>query len=364
MYKSIILLAVCGGLLLNSCEKTEEKTPEKKEEVVQNLEKGILKGNLKKSIALTKEKYKLEGSFIVEAGATLTIPAGTKIEAKAGGTAVYIAVMMGGKITIAGTAAKPVVMSSKDGKAGDWGGLVICGKAKTTAGENSTAEIGSFKYGGNNAMDSSGAIAYLVIKGTGAAINSESEYNGISFYAVGSGTVVQNIAVIDGKDDGVEFFGGSVSASNLYLKDNQDDSVDWTEGWNGTLTKTYITHTKDGFSTALEGDKANEDPKFIGLTCISTVGNAASSQTALQFKKLSGATITNLWIEGYAKTIEFKDLGKSGGPADWNAAKENVNIEEAKPMYEGSTAKSTTKTYQKAGAKIDTSGWAWKNASL
>ncbi|TXD46308.1 hypothetical protein [Polaribacter sp. IC073] len=284
--------------------------------------------------------YTLNSSYIVQSGATLTIPAGTKITARDGGTGVYIAVLQGGKIDIQGTATNPVVISSVSATPGDWGGLTICGNATTSAGINAEAEVGGFIYGGINDTDNSGSIKYLVIKGTGAQINSESQYNGVSLYAVGSGTTLENISVIDGADDGVEFFGGTVSAKNLYLVNNEDDSVDWTEGWNGTVTNTYISHTVAGFSTAFEGDKANGNPNFVNLTAISTVAG-----TALQFKKTSGATITNVWLEGYAKNIDMKDGGSL-----------------ANVIIDGSAA--TTTAEYKTGTKVDVSTWTWKSAGL
>jgi hypothetical protein len=301
----------------------------------------ILQGAVTGKVTLDASvSYKLNSSYIVQDGGELVIPAGTKIEARNGGTGVYIAVLKGGKIDIQGTAANPVVLSSASGTAGDWGGLTICGDATTTAGVDAEAEVGGFIYGGTNDADNSGSIKYLVIRGTGAQINSESQYNGISFYAVGSGTTIENISVIDGADDGVEFFGGSVSASNIYLENNEDDSVDWTEGWNGTLTNTYISHSVSGFSTAFEGDKDNKNPKFINLTAISTVGGIG-----LQFKKTSGGTITNIWLEGYTTNIDMKDGG----------ALENVIID--------GVAASTTAEY-KTGTKVDVSTWSWKSAGL
>ena len=71
-----------------------------------------------------------------------------------------------------------------------------------------------------------------------------------------------------------------------------------------TVTNTYISHTVAGFSTAFEGDKDNGNPKFINVTAISTVGG-----TALQFKKTSGATITDLYLSGYDTNIDMKDDG-------------------------------------------------------
>ena len=284
--------------------------------------------------------YVLSSSYIVQAGGELVIPAGTKIQAESGGTDVYIAVLKGGKIDVQGTVDNPVVISSSSALGGDWGGLTICGDATTSAGADAEAEVGGFIYGGANDTDNSGSIKYLVIKGTGAQINADSQYNGISLYAVGSGTIIENVSIINGSDDGVEFFGGTVSISNLYLENNEDDAVDWTEGWNGTVTNTYISHTVAGFSTAFEGDKDNGNPQFVNLTAISTVGG-----TGLQFKKTSGATITNIWLEGYDDNIDMKDGG----------ALSNVQID-------GADA-STTADY-KTGTKVDVSGWTWKSAGL
>src|SRR5690606_23192246 len=138
----------------------------------------------------------------------------------------------------------------------------------------------------------------------GAQINAESQFNGLTLYGVGSETSISNVAVMNGTDDGVEFFGGTVSASNLYLENNEDDSVDWTEGWNGTLTDTSVVHTNTGFSTAIEADGINNNPTFVNFTAVSTVGGIA-----LQFKKTSGATITGLSLAGYDTTVDMPDNG-------------------------------------------------------
>ncbi len=251
--------------------------------------------------------YNLTGSLSVESGAKLTIPAGTVIIANADSgmeTSTYIVVKKGAQIDVEGTAAAPVVMTSTNQSPGDWGGLVILGDATTTEGIDATAEVGGFTYGGSNDTDNSGSISYLIINYAGAQINSESQYNGLTLYAVGSGTTIDNIALLNGTDDGVEFFGGTVSASNFYMENNEDDAIDWTEGWNGTLTNAYVSHTKAGFSTAVEADGVNGDPKLINLTAIST-----QMGTALQFKKTSGATITNLYLEGYETLVDMKDAG-------------------------------------------------------
>ena len=336
-------LAFLATAVFVSCSDDDPVIPPtpQVDEVIENLDNGIMNGTLEEDYTLSASmSYDLSGSFIVSDGVTLTIPAGTSIVAEAGGTDVYLAVLMGGKIEINGTASSPVVMSSPNANPGDWGGLTICGKATTTAGANSEAEVGGFIYGGNDDADNSGTVSYLVIKGTGAQINEESQYNGVSCYALGSGTTMNNIAVINGSDDGIEFFGGTVSVTNMFLQNNEDDAIDWTEGWSGTVNNAYVEHTIEGFSTVIEGDKDNNNPKINNLTAVSTTGG-----TALQFKKESGMTITGLSLSGYATTIDMKDDGP--------LANVIIDGEEADP----------TKSYN-APATVDPTAWSWIDAEL
>ncbi|APU68611.1 MAG: hypothetical protein ABGW91_10445 [Christiangramia sp.] len=267
----------------------------------------VLPGTIDNDLSLdANTEYVISGVVSVNEGATLTIPAGTKItarsDAETAATSIYIVVQKGAMIDIQGTEAKPVVMSSTSGTAGSWGGLVIAGNAVTTEGVDATAEVGGILYGGTNPEDNSGSIKYLILKDAGAQINAESQYNGLSLYAVGSGTTIENIAMLNGADDGVEFFGGSVTVTNAYFEDNEDDQIDWTEGWDGGVTNAYINLTINNFSTALEGDGENNLPEFTNLTAVSSTGG-----TALQFKKNSGAVITGLSLSGFDTNIDITD---------------------------------------------------------
>jgi len=277
----------------------------------------VLPSSIEGNLTLdSNTEYVISGTVSVEDGANLTIPAGTDITARSGAseddddevvpTDIYIVVQRGGTIDIEGTESNPVVMSSTSGVAGSWGGIVIAGKASTDAGIDAVAEVGGIIYGGDEDDDNSGSINYLILKDAGAAINAESQYNGLSLYAVGSGTTIENIAILNGADDGVEFFGGTVSAMNLYLENNEDDAVDWTEGWNGTITNTYVSHTISNFSTAIEADKRNASPKIVNFTAVSTTGG-----TALQFKATSGAEIEGLSLLGYETIIDITDDNRS-----------------------------------------------------
>ncbi|HET8885347.1 MAG TPA: hypothetical protein VFM70_03245 [Salinimicrobium sp.] len=332
MKKFQILFTLLGSLFIVSCSDDNENFNDDDQgtDPVQDELFGEITGEL---ILNADTDYTLTGVLSVENNAALTIPAGTKITANAG-TNIYIVVQKGGKIFVQGTATNPVRMTSQNANPGDWGGLVILGDAVTTAGINATAEVGQLVYGGTDNSDNSGSINYLIIEGAGAQINADSQYNGLSLYAVGSGTTINNIAIVNGADDGVEFFGGSVSATNIYLKNNEDDAVDWTEGWNGTISNTYVLHSIEGFSTAIEADGINNNPLIENFTAVSTTGG-----TALQFKIESGATISNLNLEGYDTNIDMAN----DGPLS------NVQINGANASLE----------MQYEGTPVDISTWNW-----
>jgi hypothetical protein len=238
--------------------------------------------------------YKLTGKLQINDGATLTIPAGTIIEG-VGGTAAYIAVAQGGKLNVSGTAANPVIMTSglATKNAGDWGGLVICGKApinRVSGGTSSAqSEVADLTYGGSIANDNSGSIQYLRIEYAGAAFNSEKEFNGLSLFGVGSGTTISNVECYRGADDGFEFFGGTVNTSNLISIGNEDDQFDWTEGWSGTNTNWYGKLDFGKGNRGIEADNFElgytntpiANPTITNLTLIGP-GSAADATTYLE----------------------------------------------------------------------------------
>ena len=105
--------------------------------------------------------YILNGSLIMASGTTLTIPAGMTIKAEASGANVYIAIAQGAKIIANGTPTQPIILTSNASSpaAGDWGGLILLGKAPINSivgGGTSTSEIASLPYGGSDASDDSG----------------------------------------------------------------------------------------------------------------------------------------------------------------------------------------------------------------
>ena len=147
---------------------------------------------------------------------------------------IYILIEQGAKIIAEGTESEPITLTAEEKKAGAWGGLHICGYAHTNASGETTSEIGGALYGGNNDSDNSGSLKYVRIQYSGLALDSEHEANGLSLYGVGNGTKISYVQVLDGSDDGIEFFGGSANIDHCIVENCTDDSFDWTEGWNGT----------------------------------------------------------------------------------------------------------------------------------
>lgn len=258
--------------------------------------------------------YTMTGSVIVNNGAELIIPAGTKIMCT-GGTSTYIAVAQGGKIFSNGTAANPVIFSSTTAKKADWGGIVICGRAPINAGASATSEVASLTYGGTVADDSSGSITYTQIRYAGARFSDTKEYNGLSLFGVGSGTKIDGVSVIDGADDGIEFFGGTVNVSNIVSVNNDDDAFDWTEGWTGTATNIFAKRTSPSVGNrGIEGDNNSKNRSatplsnptiknatFIGYTTSDTEGAGTNI-----FREGTSATLDNIVFSGWLNAITIQ----------------------------------------------------------
>ncbi len=254
-------------------------------------------------------EYKLTKKFIIEEGGELTIPAGTVIKAT-GGTSAYIAVAQGGKIFVNGTASNPVVMTSGSATpaAADWGGLVLCGKAPTNKGASVTSEVAELTYGGTVSNDNSGSIKYLRIEYTGAQFTNEKQFNGLSLFGVGSGTTLEYIQSYNGKDDGIEFFGGTVTGKYLVSTNSGDDGIDFADGWNGNGENWYISGTADaGLEGSNNGDNGNATPvTTTTLKNITVVGPV--DEGALYFKEGGGKfTIDNFYTSAINLGVKIKD---------------------------------------------------------
>lgn len=269
--------------------------------------------------------YLVTGILQMQAGTTLSIPAGTTIRVNPVGVGAYIVINQGARINANGNAENPIVFTSASSNpgSGDWGGLVICGFAPTNitpdgSEETATTEVGQLSYGGNNPADNSGVLRYVRVEYAGGAINGNAELNGISLYSVGNQTTVEFVQVFAASDDGFEFFGGTVNASNIAVVGSEDDSIDWTEGFEGTLTDVYVQHT-GAHDKAFECDGYNTDfsnaagyfsaPTVTNVTVIGNVGSIADNE-AFRLRAGTQGIFTNVVVTNFNEGFDLD--GDSG----------------------------------------------------
>lgn len=296
--------------------------------------------------------YKLTGSLVVNAGAKLTIPAGTRIEGTTGTS--YIAVAQDGKIYVNGTAQNPVVMTSVQaasgqGAPGQWGGLVICGRAPINKGLTASAEVSELTYGGNIANDNSGSIRYLRIEYSGFAYNSEKEFNGLSLFGVGNGTSIEFVQVHEGADDGIEFFGGTVNTKYLVSNSNEDDQFDWTEGWNGTNEFWY---GKLGLGRGHRGIEADNNsinhlaspianPTIANMTLIG-LGDQGGEPQAIKLRVGTKAMFNNLVLSNFKVGFDVQHDESVSYVTDGSLRATNVKFENIQTLSVGKNTGGTT----------------------
>ncbi len=206
-------------------------------------------------------KYLLKGFVYVTNGATLTIEAGTVIKGDKTTMGTLI-IEQGGKIMAEGTAAKPIVFTSNAPvnfrNRGDWGGLIICGKAPINV-SGGTAQIEGgprSTYGGTDVADNSGILKYVRVEYAGYPFQPDKEINGITFGGVGNGTTVDYVQVSYSNDDSYEFFGGTVNCKHLIAVSGLDDDFDTDYGYSGKLQ--FVVSLRDKGVADVSGSNSFE----------------------------------------------------------------------------------------------------------
>ena len=346
MKKKIIMLAMLGVtftslLTINSCKPEETEEPEKGD--------AVLSGEIAGTRTLSADTtYLIEGFVYVTDGATLTIPAGTILKGDEASKGTLI-IERGGKILAQGTAAKPIVFTSNQSKGqrnyGDWGGVIICGKAPVnTATGESKIEGGprSFFGGGTNPVvnDNSGILTYVRIEFAGIEYATDNEINGLTLGGVGSGTTIHHIQVSYCGDDSFEWFGGNVTAKYLVAYRGWDDEFDTDYGFSGKLQFLVGLRDKDvadksksnGFESDNDANGSSNSPftspVFSNVTLIGPyqtlsdtsyvpTGGNGDFQAAMHLRRNTKLKVYNSVFAGWPYGLFIEDGGK--GSAQTNA---------------------------------------------
>lgn len=203
----------------------------------------VVDANITSDASWSNDKqYLLKGNIFVTNNAKLTIAPGTIIlgDKVSKGSLV---IERGSQLIAAGTASQPIVFTSSAPAGfrnyGDWGGLVILGRAVNNQGANVNIEgitAGSLgQYGGTADNDNSGTITYVRVEFAGIALSTDNELNGVTLGSVGSGTTFNHVQVSYSGDDSFEWFGGKVNATHLIAYRGWDDDFDTDFGYSGKV---------------------------------------------------------------------------------------------------------------------------------
>jgi hypothetical protein len=246
----------------------------------------------------------------------LTIDPGVRIYAS-GGTD-YLVVNRGSQIFAEGTATNPIIFTSRQNiegsttetSQGQWGGIILAGRAPTTTcpvGATApsvdcvgTVEGSSALYGGNSTADNSGRLRYVQVRYSGFELSPNNELQALTLAGVGSGTVVEYFQSFNSSDDGIEIFGGNVNLGHIVINGADDDGLDTDTGWRGaaqfgiiTQKPTAVTNGSRGFEwSQLQQVAYNAQPKVSNFTIVGR--NAAVAADALiTLNTGTGPTIIN-----------------------------------------------------------------------
>ena len=286
----------------------------------------IISSNISENTTWTADKvYQLGGRITVLDGVTLTIEPGTIIkgEAGTGANATALLIARGGKLMAEGTASLPIIFTSVADEItpaqvasgnfvspnlgpeqnGLWGGVLIMGRAPISAASNEVQIEGipttdpNGLYGGTDANDNSGVIKYISIRHGGTNIGAGNEINGLTLGGVGAGTVIENVEVVANQDDGIEWFGGTVSVTNAVVWNAGDDGLDTDQSWAGTVDN-WVVITASDHCLELDGPEGSMEAThtMINGTIIAT-SDDAQANTLINLDANTGVNLTNIGIK-------------------------------------------------------------------
>ncbi len=285
-----------------------------------------LSGAITNNRALSNDTlYILNGIVSVVSGAQIQIEQGTRIEGSTNQPSALL-ILQGGRIEADGTQANPIVFTSRQPvgqrQPGDWGGVIVIGRSTCNGAatndcfvEGLPAPFNNLTYGGNPVIsnDDSGTLRYVRIEFAGFELTPTREINGLTLYSVGSGTDIEYVQVHKGSDDGFEFFGGTFNAKHLIATGAQDDSFDFSYGYNGKLQFLIVQQDRFAGDRGFEidnneiqngstnfGNRPLTDPTVYNVTAIGRFpSGGGEDNTGIVLRRGAGGEYNNIVIGGF-----------------------------------------------------------------
>ena len=287
--------------------------------------------------------YKLNQKVVVDAGTTLTIEAGTIIQGTpgTGSLASALIIARGSKINAVGTPSQPIIFTSStdnieigetagtnldENDRGLWGGLIILGNAPCSfSGDIVEAQIEGIPaddtfglYGGTDPEDNSGVMSYISIRHGGALIGEGNEINGLTLGGVGNGTIIKNIEVVANVDDGIEFFGGTVNASDLLVWAQGDDAIDIDQAYSGTIENAVVVLGDfSDHAFEIDGPEGSATGSFT-LQNATIIGNTTTENGEYaDYRSGATGTTNNIYAYGFKDSSDI-ELDNDGVATNYN----------------------------------------------
>jgi hypothetical protein len=264
-----------------------------------------------------------------------------------------LVVIQDSKVFATGTPSLPIIFSSVQARgdrgAGDWGGLVLNGRAPvndpTIPTNPDAGEGASGPFGGDNPNDSSGVLQYVRVEFAGIRFSDTNELNGIALQGVGRGTVVDHVQVAFNQDDGIEFFGGTVNASYVFIYGARDDSFDWTLGWTGRIDNGVAIQRGDDGDNGMECDnwefgfdfEPRSMPKLANVTLVGLrdVPGVENGSGARLRAGTAGLITGAIWYNFGRSGVRIQTAESVGQIQAGNLNIANSIIGGVDPVYEG-----------------------------
>lgn len=264
-----------------------------------------LTGTIDSNRTLTNNKsYNISGVVQVRGGATLTIEPGTILIGQPGSQPPSMLLITNtGKIMAEGTRTRPIIMTSSvafgQRAPGDWGGLVMLGKAPVNW-PNGTGNIEGLPpgeettYGGTDPNHDCGSIKYVRVEYSGAELRPNDEINSITWGGCGKQTKASFLQAHYGLDDAFEWFGGNNDAKYLVSTYAADDHIDVQIGYTGRLQHILAVANDDGSNRGIESDNNERDfgaqpPGVLHAYNMTFVGSSVATRD-------EGTSVAGVWL--------------------------------------------------------------------
>jgi hypothetical protein len=306
----------------------------------------VLTGNLATQTLNAGVPYLIKSQAIVPTGVTVTVQPGAIIKGDKATKGLLI-IQPGGKLIANGTSSQPIVFTSNQGVGerdrGDWGGIVWLGNAYVNQSARPAIEgvTPAQNYGTTGtdftagATEDNGSMKFVRIEYAGIELTPNNETNSLTMGALGGATVLENVQVSYGGDDGFEWFGGKVNGKRLISLSTWDDDFDTDFGWSGNVQWGIIVRNPffadQSGSNAFESDNQNNGNSITGI-CDGTVNTGCTSgvfsnitvlgprdiqtrsisanyQNALHIRRRSNISIFNSFFSGFRIGLRIDDQG-------------------------------------------------------